>query len=90
MRKTQAPTSAQTAVKNCRDKGSGPLTPSKKVIVLDGPIELLGEPIEAVIPAKEDFKDYGIRVKELIESLAVLEERPIEKIISDIVNTRVD
>lgn len=64
--------------------------PSEKLIVLDGPIELLGEPIEAVIPAKEEFKDYGIRVKELIESLSVLEERPIENIISDIRSPSVD
>lgn len=64
--------------------------PSDKLIVFDGPIELLNEPIQAVIPANENFKDYGIRVKELIDSLAILEERPIENIIIDIVSPSVD
>src|SRR5690606_20327439 len=34
--------------------------------------------------------DYGIRVKELIESLSILEDRPYEDIISDIINPSVD
>ena len=36
------------------------------------------------IPVSEDFKDYGIRIKEAIELLSELEERPTKKIVEDI------
>ncbi|WP_018664367.1 hypothetical protein [Heyndrickxia acidiproducens] len=64
--------------------------PSNKLIVFDGPDDINGEKIQAVIPANQNFRDYAARVKELIESLSELEGRPIKDILTDMLNPNVD
>ena len=53
--------------------------PSDKLIVLDGPEDINGDRIQAVLPADKKFKDYPQRVKELVFNLSEIENRPIKK-----------
>lgn len=64
--------------------------PNEKLIVFDGPIDISGERIQAVIPSEQSFRDYFIRIKELILSLSEIEEREVDEVLSDILNPNVD
>lgn len=64
--------------------------PSDKLIVFDGPGDAYGDRIQAVIPANTKFKDYPIRIKELVYSLSEIEDRPIKNILGDITNPNID
>lgn len=64
--------------------------PSDKLIVFEGPQDIYGDRIQAVIPANAKFKDYPIRVKELVYSLSDIEDRPIKNILADISNPNID
>ncbi|MEK5257588.1 hypothetical protein NST74_29515 [Paenibacillus sp. FSL F4-0125] len=64
--------------------------PSDKQIVFDGPEDMYGDRIQAVIPANTRFKDYPVRVKELIYSLSEIENRPMKNVLADISNPSID
>lgn len=64
--------------------------PSEKLLVFDGPEDVFGDRIQAVIPADEKLKDYPIRIKELVYTLSNIENRSIKDILTDISNPNVD
>jgi hypothetical protein len=64
--------------------------PTDKLIVFDGPQDMYGDRIQAVIPANARYKDYPLRVKELVYSLSEIENRPIKNILADISNPNID
>ncbi|WP_133581330.1 hypothetical protein [Aureibacillus halotolerans] len=58
--------------------------PSDKLVVFEGPEDITGSRIQAVLPASPSYKDYPVRVKELIYALAEIEDRPVEDILVDV------
>lgn len=64
--------------------------PDERLIVFEGPEDINGDKIEAVIPSDIKFIDYHQRVRELVSSLSEIEDRNIEDIIQDIINPSVD
>jgi hypothetical protein len=49
-----------------------------------------GEEIELLVPLKPDFKDYPLRVSEVLETLGMAESRPLADILRDVVTVTYD
>jgi hypothetical protein len=64
--------------------------PNERLIVFDGPKDMNGDRIQAVFPADLKYKDYPVRVRELVFSLSDIEGRAVEDIVDDIINPSVD
>jgi hypothetical protein len=54
------------------------------LLVFEGPKDDDGEPIIQVIPRSEEAPDFGLRAQELVDALSVIEDRPTEEIVADI------
>jgi hypothetical protein len=57
--------------------------PGPELWVFAGPPDDEGEPIIQVVPSSEQFRDFRLRVEELIGALSVLEDRPAGDILTD-------
>lgn len=64
--------------------------PRKELVVFEGPPDDNGEPIEAVFPSSARFSDFRRRLVDLLEGLAVIENRPSIEIALDMLNPSVD
>ena len=64
--------------------------PRPELIVFDGPEDDGGEAIQAVIPAGTAYKDFYVRLSELLGTLAVIENRSPDEIASDMLLPRAD
>lgn len=64
--------------------------PRSELIVFDGPEDDGGEAIQAVIPAGTAYKDFYVRLSELLGTLAVIENRSPDEIASDMLLPRAD
>jgi len=49
-----------------------------------------GQPIVQLVPASEHLKDYPQRVEEIVSALSVIEQRPVEEILRNIVTPTCD
>jgi hypothetical protein len=58
--------------------------PGPELLVFEGPLDDDGEPIIQVVPSSEQMLDFRLRVTELIEALSVLEDRPAQEILADV------
>ena len=56
-----------------------------EVIVFEGPLDDEGNPIVQLVPASRDMRGFFLRMQELLQSLSIIEERPAEQILHDIV-----
>ena len=54
------------------------------LLVFEGPKDDDGEPIVQVIPRSEEAPDFGMRAQELVDALSIIEDRPAEEIVRDI------
>lgn len=59
--------------------------PGPELLVFEGPNDDDGKPILQVVPSSERFKDYRMRVENLIGALSVIEDRPAVDILTDMV-----
>jgi len=57
--------------------------PRPELLVFEGPLNDDGEPIVQVLPSEESLLDYRMRVEELIAALGVLENRPADDVLTD-------
>ncbi|MFT8318826.1 MAG: hypothetical protein ABF651_11240 [Sporolactobacillus sp.] len=64
--------------------------PQDHLIVFDGPNDVNGDPVQIVFPSKSQYKDYQVRIQELIHGLSEIEERPKNEIVQEILNPNVD
>jgi hypothetical protein len=55
-----------------------------EVIVFEGPLDDEGNPIVQLVPSSEDAPGFLLRMQELLNALAVIEERSAEQILRDI------
>jgi hypothetical protein len=55
----------------------------KDAILLEGPVDDEGEPLVWQFPSDEHFIDYGRCVESLVKALEVIEQRPAEQILND-------
>ena len=56
------------------------------MLLYEGPADDDGQPITQVVPASERFKDFLLRVEDLIGALSVIENRPAGDILLDMLN----
>jgi hypothetical protein len=61
--------------------------PGPELLVFEGPKDDDGQPILQVVPSSEQFRDYRMRVGDLIAALSVLEDRPATDILADILGS---
>src|SRR6266404_1049893 len=61
-----------------------------EVICFEGLSDDEGQPIDLLVPASEQLRDYPLRVEELLRSLSVLESRPVEEVARNIVTPTAD
>ena len=64
--------------------------PNKKLIVFDGPKDMNEERIQVVLPSNDNFRDYPVRLQEVLYSLNEIEERSVASIVRDIRSPNVD
>jgi hypothetical protein len=57
--------------------------PGPELLVFAGPKDDDGQPILQVLPSSERFRDYRMRVEDLIGALSVIENRPAAAILTD-------
>lgn len=63
-------------------------SPRKGLVVFEGPKDDAGEPIIQVIPQSALTPDFVMRARELVNSLAVIEDRQPEDVLNDITSRR--
>jgi hypothetical protein len=56
--------------------------PGPELLVFEGPKDD-GEPIIQVLPSSERYRDYRMRLEELIGALSIMEDRPAVEILND-------
>ena len=61
-----------------------------QVIYFEGPLDDDGRPLVLLIPAAEQLRDYPIRIEETINALSILESRPAEEILRNIITPTAD
>jgi hypothetical protein len=68
-----------------------------QVIYFEGPPDDDGRPLVLLVPASEQFRDYTLRIDEILNTLSILEKRPVAEIVrslvtptSDILHVRLD
>lgn len=60
-------------------------TPARgNLLVFTGPLDDNGQPIELVLPAQERFRDFRMRVEDLVGALGVIEGRYAVLVLNDI------
>lgn len=62
--------------------------PNKNLLLFEN--HSFGEPIQAVLPAKTEYRDFTIRLAELINTLSEIEEQTVYSIIQEIRHPNVD
>jgi hypothetical protein len=61
--------------------------PRPELLVFEGPPDDDGEPIVQVLPSSEQYRDYRMRLEDLIGALGVIEDRPASDVLTDILST---
>jgi hypothetical protein len=61
-----------------------------QVLYFEGPADDEGKPIVLLVPASEQLRDYPQRVEEIVNSLAVIEQRPVAEIVRNIITPTCD
>jgi hypothetical protein len=61
-----------------------------QVIYFEGPPADDGKPLILLIPASEQLRDYPLRIEEILNTLSVLEMRPLPELIRNIVTPTAD
>jgi hypothetical protein len=64
--------------------------PGPELLVFGGPVDDDGRPVLQVLPASERMRDFQPRLEELIAALSVMEDRPAQDVLSDILRTPAD
>ncbi len=62
--------------------------PGPELLVFGGPVDDNGEPVVQVLPSSEHFRDFSMRLEELLASLSVMEGRPAAEIVTDVLAVR--
>jgi hypothetical protein len=57
--------------------------PGPELLVFEGPKDDDGEPIILVLPSAERYKDYRMRIEDMIGALSIIEDRPAVAILKD-------
>jgi hypothetical protein len=61
-----------------------------QVILFQGRLDDAGNPLKLLVPASEDLDDYPLRIEETLQTLGLLENRPIDEIVRNIVTPTSD
>jgi hypothetical protein len=57
--------------------------PGPELLVFEGPKDDDGVPIVQILPSSEHYRDYRMRLEDLIGTLGVIEDRPAADVITD-------
>jgi hypothetical protein len=58
--------------------------PNKKLQVFAGPVDNENQPIRLVLPLADNLSDTPLRIYQAVQTLADIEERPLNIVITDI------
>ena len=61
-----------------------------QVIYFEGPADDDGRPLLLLVPVSEHLRDYPLRIEEILNTLSVLEKRPFEEIVRNVVTPTSD
>jgi hypothetical protein len=61
-----------------------------EVVYFEGPPDDDGRPLVLLLPASEHLRDYPLRVAEILKTLGIVESRPVDEIVRNIVTPTSD
>lgn len=64
--------------------------PDDALLVFSGSADINNEPITLVLPSKETYKDYKIRLTDILNTLNDIEDRPLNVITDEIIHPETD